>query len=190
MADTIFYILAGTLILLSLLVVSVPNLLHAALSLIGAFFATAALYLLFQMEFVALAQIMIYIGGIVVFMVITILLTAQLGGRNLFAKTPGQRLWGLLVSLSLFAVLYKVSRGFELETTPLAKDAEPASLTAIGTRLLSPEPGGFVVPFEVISILLLTALIGAVVIARRAPRPPDTEQPPVHREIQPKGELP
>jgi NADH-quinone oxidoreductase subunit J len=179
MTDTIFYILAAILILLSLLVVSAKNLLHAALSLIGAFFATAALYLLFHMEFVALAQIMIYIGGIVVFMVITILLTAQLGGKNLIAKTAGQRFWGLAVSLSLLAVLFRVSRGFELESVPLARDAEPASLAAIGTRLLSPEPGGFVVPFEVISVLLLAALIGAVIIARRDPKPvaPATPRP-------------
>lgn len=174
MENITFYTLAGILILMSALVVSVRNLLHAALSLIGAFFATAALYLLFRMEFVALAQIMIYIGGIVVFMVITILLTAQLGGKNLFAGTTGWRFWGLAVSLTLFVVLWLASRSFDLQTVPMADDAEPASLDAIGIRLLSSEPGGFIVPFEVISVLLLAALIGAVVIARRDPPPPQT----------------
>lgn len=174
MEEVIFYILAGVLVLTSLLVVGAGNLLHAALSLIAAFFATAALYLLFRMEFVALAQVMIYIGGIVVFMVITILLTAQLGGRNLFVKTPGLRLWGMVVSLMLFMVLWLASFGFDLEPGPGARSENAAGLTAIGHRLLSPETGGFLVPFEVISLLLLAAIIGAVVIARRDPRPEKT----------------
>lgn len=173
MEEVIFYILAGVLVLTSLLVVGAGNLLHAALSLIAAFFATAALYLLFRMEFVALAQVMIYIGGIVVFMVITILLTAQLGGKNLFVKTPGLRLWGMVVSLTLFMVLWLASFGFDLEPGPGpgARSENAAGLTVIGNRLLSPETGGFLVPFEVISLLLLAAIIGAVVIARRDPRP-------------------
>lgn len=168
MENTIFYGLAGVLILMSLLTVSVQNLLHAAISLVGSFFATAALYLLLQMEFVALAQIMIYIGGIVVFMVITILLTAQLGAGNLAPKTWLQRLWGGGVSLSLFVVLWLALQKNDLPpATPIAPNAEPASLTAVGFRLLTPDANGFLVPFEIISLLLLTALIGAVVVARR-----------------------
>lgn len=180
MENTIFYWLAGVLILMSLLTVSVQNLLHAAISLIGSFFATAALYILFQMEFVALAQIMIYIGGIVVFMVITILLTAQLGAKNLFPKTWPQRLWGGSVCLSLFAVMWLALRGSDLPpATPIAPAAEPASLTAVGFRLLSADGTGFLVPFEIISLLLLTALIGAVVVARRDPKPAAAGVPPV-----------
>lgn len=180
MENTIFYGLAGVLILMSLLTVSVQNLLHAAISLIGSFFATAALYILFQMEFVALAQIMIYIGGIVVFMVITILLTAQLGAKNLFPKTWLQRLWGGGVCLSLFAVMWLALQRNDLPpATPIAPTAEPASLTAVGFRLLSADGNGFLVPFEIISLLLLTALIGAVVVARRDPKPAAAEVTPV-----------
>lgn len=180
MENTIFYGLAGVLILMSLLTVSVQNLLHAAISLIGSFFATAALYILFQMEFVALAQIMIYIGGIVVFMVITILLTAQLGARNLFPKTWLQRLWGGGVCLSLFAVMWLTLQRNDLPpATPIAPTAEPASLTAVGFRLLSADGNGFLVPFEIISLLLLTALIGAVVVARRDPKPAAAKVTPV-----------
>lgn len=169
MIDLIFYLLAFVLIALSLLVVAARNLLNAALALIGTFFATAALYLLLHMEFTALAQVMVYIGGIVVFMVITILLTGRIGERNLFPKTAGQRLWGLGVSLVFFSLLWSASRHFELPAgpPPWAADAGAGSLAAVGRRLLSPEVGGFVIPFEVISFLLVAALIGAVVIARR-----------------------
>lgn len=166
MENAIFYGLAGVLLLLSLLAVSVQNLLHAAISLIGSFFATAALYIVFQMEFVALAQIMIYIGGIVIFMVITILLTAQLGGKNLFPKTPLQRFWGLTVCLSLFVVLWWAVKLGDVSTTGVPAK-EPADLPAIGFRLLASDGNGFLVSFEIISLLLLTALVAAVAIARR-----------------------
>ena len=167
MTDIVFYVLAGSLICLSILVVSVSNLLHAAVSLIGSFFVTAAIYLLFNMEFVALAQVMVYIGGIVIFMVITILLTSQLGAKNLFPKTAGQRLWGILVGGTLLATLIRVGLTFETANrlAPLVK--EPASLGSIGSRILATGSGGFIVPFEIVSLLLLIALVGSVVIARK-----------------------
>lgn len=167
MENTVFYGLAGVLVLMSVLAVSAGNLLHAAIAIIGSFFATAAIYLLFRMEFVALAQIMIYVGAIVVFMVITILLTAQLGAKNLAAKPPWQRLGGLAVALALFLALWRVTRGVTWPEEKLAATPEPASLAVIGLRLLSAEGDGFIVSFELISLLLLAALIGAVVIARR-----------------------
>ena len=167
MPDLIFYVLAGSLICLSLLVVSVSNLLHAAISLIGSFFVTAAIYLLFHMEFVALAQVMIYIGGIVIFMVITILLTSQLGSKNLFPKTVRQRLWGVFACSALLATLIRVGLTFETPCRETAMVAQPANLATIGSRILTAGSGGFIVPFEIISLLLLTALVGAVVIARR-----------------------
>lgn len=171
MENTLFYGLAAVLIVMTMLTVTAANLLHAAISLIGSFFATAALYILMRMEFVALAQIMIYVGGIVVFMVITILLTAQLGARNLLVKSAWQRMWGVGVSLALFGVLWRVTRFAGLPLRTAVTEAEPASLTAIGLRLLAADQEGFIVPFELISLLLLTALIGAVVIARRDPEP-------------------
>jgi len=176
MEETIFYLLAGLLTLMSLLVVTVRNLLHAAVCLIASFFATAAIYILLRMEFVALAQIMIYIGGIVIFMVITILLTAQLGGGNLFPKTPLQRLWGAGVALALLVVMLWAGSGFDLAPEKNMPLRTPASLDAVGRRLLAQDATGFLVPFEAVSILLVTALIGAVVIARREPGPATTKE--------------
>jgi len=167
MTDLIFYVLAGHLIVFSVLVVTVSNLLHAAISLIASFFATAAIYLMFHMEFVALAQVMLYIGGIVIFMVITILLTSQLGAKNLFPKTAKQRLWGLFVCGALLATLIRVALSFENIGMHQVPPTEAASLEAIGQRLLATNGNGFIVPFEIISLLLLIALVGAVVIAKK-----------------------
>lgn len=170
MTDLIFFVLAGFLVFFSVLVVSVSNLLHAAISLIASFFVTAAIYLLFHMEFVALAQVMVYIGGIVIFMVITILLTSQLGARNLFPKTTKQRLWGIFVCGALLATLIRVGLSFENTGQRRMPLSEPASLGTIGKRLLANGSEGFIVPFEIVSLLLLVALVGAVVIARKEKR--------------------
>lgn len=168
MTDTLFYTFAGLLVFFSLLVVHLPNLIHGAIALIASFFVTAALYLLLQMEFVAVAQIMVYVGGIVIFVVITILLTTRLGEENRYPTTTGQRLWGLAVSLSLFGVLFSVARHSltALEYGRSAPD-DAGSLEAIGLRLLNTGSDGFIVPFEIVSVLLFIALVGAVVIARK-----------------------
>jgi NADH-quinone oxidoreductase subunit J len=168
MSDFLFYVLATMLVLLSLLAVSVPNLLHGAISLIGSFFVTAALYIMLQLEFVALAQVMLYIGGIIIFMLIIILLTTGLGEDDSLNRISlSQRFSRALIPMGLLlAFLYFLGK----TPSPLLQSAThragPVTLDDIGVRLLSID-NGFIIPFEVISILLLVALVGAVVIARK-----------------------
>lgn len=168
MSDFLFYVLATMLVLLSLLAVSVPNLLHGAISLIGSFLVTAALYIMLQLEFVALSQVMLYIGGIVIFMLIIILLTTGLGEDDSLNRISlSQRLNRALIPMGLLLALF-----YFLGKTPspllqsATHRAAPVTLDDIGFRLLSTD-NGFIIPFEVISILLLVALVGAVVIARK-----------------------
>ena len=168
MGDYLFYGLATVLVILSLLAVSLPNLLHCAISLVGSFFVTAALYIVLQLEFVALAQVMLYIGGIIIFMLIIILLTTGLGVENRHRVSYLHRFAGATVGgFLLYGMLMTMNNG---QSIVLLKDhppAGPVTMDDIGFRLLSTEVDGFIVPFELISLLLLTALIGAVVIARR-----------------------
>ncbi len=168
MGDYLFYALATALVAFSLLAVSLPNLLHGAISLIGAFFATAALYIVLQLEFVALAQIMLYIGGIIIFMLIIILLTTGLGVENRHQVPVSRRLAGAGVSaVLLFGLLSAIGGKPSAVLVEDVQRAAPVSMDDIGLRLLSTSKEGFIVPFELISILLLVALVGAVVIARR-----------------------
>lgn len=170
MADYLFYVLATIVVTFSLLAVSLPNLLHGAISLIAAFFGTAALYIMLQLEFVALAQIMLYIGGIIIFMLIIILLTTGLGVENRHQVPNRRRLAGAVISAALLFGLLSTIGG---KSSPILIDAlhraAPVTMDDIGLRLLSTGKNGFIVPFEIISILLLAALVGAVVIARRDP---------------------
>jgi NADH-quinone oxidoreductase subunit J len=172
MSDILFYILAAVLVTLSCCAVSLPNILHSALALIGSFLITAALYIMLQIELLALAQIMLYVGGIVVFMLLIILLTTGLGVDNKLSKVSAGK-WlgnGLITGLLFTGLLYFFTENSS--NLPDAAASKTASITIdqVGIRLLS-TTNGFIVPFEVVSLLLLAALIGAVVIARK-----DTEK--------------
>jgi NADH-quinone oxidoreductase subunit J len=168
MGDYLFYALATALVIFSLLAVGLPNLLHSAISLITAFFMTAALYIMLQLEFVALTQIMLYIGGIIIFMLIIILLTTGLGVEDRYQTPNSQRLVGAAVCATLlFGLLYAISGKQSVVLVKSVQRAAPVTMDDIGLRLLSTGKEGFIVPFEIISILLLVAMVGAVVIARR-----------------------
>ncbi len=168
MSDFLFYILATALVLLSVMAVSLPNLLHGAISLIGSFFVTAALYIMLRLEFVALSQIMLYIGGIIIFMLIIILLTTGLGRENRHPVNRWRRFAGAGVSAGLLYALLDTLQSAPSSILSGPTHRAPAvTMDDIGFRLLSTSQSGFIVPFEIISILLLVALIGAVVLARR-----------------------
>jgi len=161
--DMLFYITAVIMVAGALLTVLVKNILHSAIALIGTFFSSAVLYFLLSAEFVAVAQVMVYIGGVVVFVVFTILLTSRLGEKALEASKLRKVLAAIfsMVVAVLAAMLLKEVGGLEQIA---AEDF--SSLDAIGKRLLSSEESGFLLPFEAISLLLLISLIGAVTIAR------------------------
>ena len=169
MNDILFYTMAALLVTLSYFAVSLPNLLHSATALIGSFVITAVLYIMLRIEILALAQIMLYIGGIVVFMLLIILLTTGLGGVDdkLGKITRGK--WiskGLITGLLLTGMLYFFTENSSSLLDQASVKAAPITLDQIGIRLLS-TTNGFIVPFEVVSLLLLAALVGAVVIARK-----------------------
>jgi NADH-quinone oxidoreductase subunit J len=168
MTDILFYILATVLVTLSCCAVSLPNLLHSANALIGSFLITAALYIMLQTELLALAQIMLYIGGIIVFMLLIILLTTGLGVDNKLSKVSIGT-WignGLVIGALFTGLLYFFTEKSSSLLNATVSKAAPITIDQVGIRLLSTE-NGFIVPFEVVSLLLLAALVGAVVIARK-----------------------
>lgn len=168
MTDILFYILAAGIVTLSCCTVTLPNLLHSAVALIGSFIITAALYIMLRIELLALAQIMLYVGGIVVFMLLIILLTTGLGVDDKLGRIS---IWkwiskGLITGLLFTGMLYFFTENSSSLPDKTSAKAASVTIDQIGTRLLATQ-NGFIVPFEVISLLLLTALIGAVVLARK-----------------------
>lgn len=165
--DLAFYVVAFIILVTAVCTVAVKNILQSAVFLIFSFVATAILYLLLHAEFTALAQVMVYVGGVVIFVVFTILLTSRLGEDAFSVKIP--RIFAAF-ALSIIFVLVMVKCLLPIEGLSNGVVAAPegyASLKAFAFRLLGYGEDGFVIPFEVVSILLLMTLICAITIARK-----------------------
>ena len=157
-----FFIITAVVTLLgAVFAMSLRNLVHCALSLVVALAGLAAIYLNLGAQFVGFAQILVYVGAVAILIVFAILLTRSGETPNQAVVAPGW-LAGLLVSATVFTTLgWAVfhSTSLPLETPP----APEATVKNIGDTLMT----RYVLPLEVIGLLLTAALIGAVVIAMR-----------------------
>jgi NAD(P)H-quinone oxidoreductase subunit 6 len=143
-------------------VVLLENIVYSAFLLGGVFISIAGLYLLLNADFVSAAQVLIYVGAVNVLILFAIMLVNKRQDFSPISKRWIRRGTGALVSLGLFALL-----GIMVVQTPWAVDlnavAPPSTTVVIGEHFFS----DYLLPFELASILLLMALIGAVVLARR-----------------------
>ena len=155
-----FGIIAFFMIFAALCVVSTKNVVHAALWLVLVLAGVAAQYILAAAEFVAVSQVLVYAGAVMVLFLFGIMLTrAQIGHeRGLFNKGWG---WAVPVALLMLGVLSWAALDFTgKETLP---DRGPTPTTAISDNVLST----YLAPFLAISFILLAAAIGAIVLARK-----------------------
>lgn len=133
------------------------KLVHSAIFLVVSFLAVAAVYLLARADFLAAVQVLIYAGAVMILMLFAIMLTP---GQAEAAGKPGQKLGAALV-----AGAFLVTTAFTLVGTnwPMAKSlSEKPTTEAIGQLILNK----YVLPFELASVLLLAAMVGAILIAR------------------------
>jgi NADH-quinone oxidoreductase subunit J len=164
-ADTwqqvVFWVLAVVMGVSALRVVTSRNVVHAALYLVGTLMGAAALYVLLLAEFVAWVQVLVYVGAIVVLMLFGLMLTrAPIGSANF---DNDQRLLAAVTAGAIFGVTtWIMVDAFEGQEIALAVE-NGTSTASVGEVIFS----SYVLPFEVVSVLLLAALVGAVVIARR-----------------------
>ncbi len=167
--DIAFYVVAFIMVVTAICTVAVKNILQSAIFLIASFVGTTVLYLLLHAEFNALAQIMVYIGGVVIFVIFTILLTSHLGEEAFSTKMP-RFFAAFALSIVFIAIMVKCLVPMpELVTAAATAPEGFASLKAMAMRLMGYDISGFIIPFEAVSILLLATLIGAITIARRSP---------------------
>ncbi|HSF33479.1 MAG TPA: NADH-quinone oxidoreductase subunit J [Candidatus Tectomicrobia bacterium] len=161
-----FYIFAGVAIVSAVMVVTNKNVLHATLFLILTFFCVAAIYILLQAEFLAAIQVLLYVGAIMALFVFTILLINVMQAQFL-RQFHGQRpLAAVLVAALLLETLFLLFSDFR-GNFPLLPETPPETAGKAGLGMLSYLLlTDYLLLFEVASILLLAALIGAVVLAR------------------------
>jgi NADH-quinone oxidoreductase subunit J len=151
-------------------VVTAKNLIHAALYLVGALAGSAGLFLLLSAEFVAWVLVFVYIGAVVVLFLFGIMITRAPTGLDESLDTR-HNAWPALLSLAVFVTLAWTSIDAFGSNEVLTTGA-PTSTELLGESLL----GRFVIPFEVVSFVLLAALIGGITIARRDLTPVEEEE--------------
>jgi NADH-quinone oxidoreductase subunit J len=160
----VFLITAVVTLGSALMVVTSRHLIHAALWLILALFGVAVLYVVLNAGFLAVAQVVIYIGAIAILVIFAVMMTRTLVED--FTKQLNAQWWvAALLSVVLFAGLAWMLgswEGFSTPLPPMAVGADP--LRQLGVALVS--PNAYVIPFELASVLLLGALIGSLLIAR------------------------
>ena len=160
----VFGVLALFALFAAVMVVSVHNLIHAALWLIATFFTVAAIYLLMQAEFLSLAQVLIYVGAVSILILFAIMLTRDVEGEH--TQLLYKRWWlSGMIAAALFGLLIAPTvYNFGWQPAPPSPNGAPATVAStmeIGTAFLRE----YLLPFEVASVLLLVALLGAIVIA-------------------------
>jgi NADH:ubiquinone oxidoreductase subunit 6 (subunit J) len=155
-----FYGLAFLLVGASLLAVSVRNIFHAAMYLIVALFAVAGFFLLLNAEFLAAAQVLIYVGAVSVLLIFAVMLTTRLTDARVRAHNEQVGV-GAVVSIMLFVAITAAifSTSWPVSELPSGVD----NVRPLGRLLMT----RFVLPFEIASVLLLAAMIGAIVIASK-----------------------
>ena len=163
-SQVIFYLLSAFILGAALLAVTTRKIFRAAIWLLFSLIGIAGLYFWLEVEFIAAVQIIVYVGGIVVLIIFSVFLTQQSGKE--MKKAPITR-----TIASILAVVF----GFVLTFMIICRNGFTAGdgkfnmeLSRIGTQMLSTEKDGFALPFEVVSILLLAAMIGCIVIAMKA----------------------
>lgn len=165
-SQIIFYLISAFVLGAAILAVTSTKIFRSAIWLLFSLVGVAALYFWMQVEFVAAVQIIVYVGGVVVLIIFSIFLTQQSGSE--MPKPPLKRLlFSLLAVLSGFAFSYRIIAEHGFDSAVAAKPFN-VPVAAIGEQMLDTRQYGFVLPFEVVSMLLLAAMIGCIVIAMRS----------------------
>ena len=160
----VFYVLASLCVVSAVMVVTRRSAVHAALFLVLTFFCVAGIYVLMSAEFLAAVQVLVYAGGVMVLYLFVIMLVPL---RAVPARPPVRHVaWSLLVAgllaASLISYFWNATPSVvSVEMSPLAEGA--GNIEAVGMELYQ----RYLLPFEIASVTLLVAMIGAVVLARK-----------------------
>lgn len=176
MATLLFWVVAIILVGSALMVVGARKLVHSALSLVVVFAMASGIFLLLNAEFIAIVQILIYAGAVTILILFALMLT-RTTGQNM-TTNPNSKSWGAALIVSalvgagvIFASTYvrstarfgNVLAGYG---TGGACPLPTNNVTYIGQLLYSPTCYSYVLPFEIASLVLLVAIVGAIVIGR------------------------
>ena len=160
MADIAFWVIVGITVGSAFMVVQSKSLLYSAYALLFTFIGVTGLYIFLWADFLAVVQIVVYIGGILVLIIFGIMLTNKITSVNISHKSM-QKSVGAVVVIAFIGLL-----GYMILSTPwlVLPNTEPSDTTSAIGRLLLMD---YLLPFEAVSLLLLGALIGATTLSRK-----------------------
>ncbi len=163
--NQLMFILFSTIIIVfSILTVTSRRILRAAVYLLFVLVATAGLYFMLNYEFLAAVQLTLYAGGIVVLIIFSILLTSHI---DLKFEPVGLKKSLFSAMASIAGAILTIITILDFRFSATSEAAREVNMRLVGKSLLSVGKDGYVLPFEVISVLLLASMIAAIVIARK-----------------------
>ena len=169
-----FYLMAAFILFASYFVVTARNLFRCAMGLAAVLIGIAGVYLLMDAQFLSAIQVAVYVGGVVVLVVFAVLMVEDVTQKDYLRSPLSRNILAAVIAELFLAVVAgaMLSQGFgSARPEPAA-----AQVREIGRALLETGPGGFALPFEVISLVLVAALVGAITVA--GDRGADEEEEP------------
>lgn len=158
----LFYVFAALALLGALGILLTKNVLYGAFMLMVSLLSVAAIYILASADFLAVTQVLVYVGGILVLLIFAVMLTNKISGKPV--RTGHHQVWtASILGLALFSILVFV---FHKTTFPLAEEGPSqaiAPMKKLGLQLMT----DYVLAFELTGVLLLVALVGAAFIAKK-----------------------
>ncbi len=159
-----FYVLAALTLASAAVVTFSRNIVYSAFALLFTLMGVAAIYVMLSNDFMAAVQLLLYVGGILVLILFAVMLTHHIEDAA-HSNLPGRRAGAVLLFVGAFAALAIAAVGTVWKGAAALEVFEPTT-ARIGNSLL----GAYLLPFEVVSVLLLLGLVGAVAVARKESR--------------------
>ena len=163
-SQIIFYFISAFILGTGILAVTTRKIFRSAIWLLFSLIGIAALYFWMQVEFIAAVQVVVYVGGIVVLIIFSIFLTQQ-AGLQMPKPSIKRTVASALAVLFGFSFSYSLMYRYDFHESPKKFDWD---VKLVGQQMLGTGDNGFALPFEVVSMLLLAAMIGCIVIAMKS----------------------
>jgi NADH:ubiquinone oxidoreductase subunit 6 (subunit J) len=169
----LFWIFAVILVGAALCVVTLRNIVHSALAMVLVFAMAAGVYVLLNAEFIAIVQILIYVGAVTILVLFALMLT-RIASQS--QTNPANKLWpiaAIICAIVAATIIYAVTTSHHVVSETVSTAQAAAQLPAginnvvrIGQLLYSPGSYSYVLPFEIASLVLLVAIVGAIIIGK------------------------
>ena len=162
--ELMFYVFSGMILLFSVLTVTSRRILRAAVYLLFVLISTSGIYFMLNYQFLAAVQLTLYAGGIVVLIIFSVLLTSHINHKF---EPLGFKKWFFSAIAVAAGAILTITTILNYGFNSVIQVSENPDMELIGKSLLSYDKQGYALPFEVISILLLAAIFGSIVIAKK-----------------------